>query len=180
VTDIVPAQTWKAGIGRAFVAEETKPDDQFVNVWIADPTDGPTARLTATQARQIAANLLRRANLLQGVPDLSAIPTAPVTRPNGKAYKPRRITYDRWDNEEAYGGDGCGAIILGTHDIEAARPIADQIVREWDNEYVATKPEVGWFRLSYAGYRGDMVWARDEVRGRAGVMFTADYPAATP
>lgn len=169
----VPAQTWKAGVGRSLVAEETGPDDLFVKLWIADPVDGPTARLTAMQAREIAADLMRRADLMQGVIDLSHIALDPINRPNGKVYKPKRIAVERWEDdwEGRY-----GVVILGTHDIDAVRALADQAVKWWDNEYIATKPDVDWFRLAYSGNQGEMAWQRDEVRGRAGVLFTADYP----
>ncbi len=99
---------------------------------------------------------------------------ATVTRPNGKPYRPRKIVTRRWENVGGYDED-CGAVVLGTHDIEAARQEADRAIKFWfDHDMVATKPEVSWFRLGYAN--GEPMWLRDEVKGRAGVMFTADYP----
>jgi hypothetical protein len=75
-----------------------------------------------------------------------------VTRPNGKQYRPRKVVAWRWENDDASPVlEGCGAVVLGTHD-----------------------PEVNWFRLGYQG--GELAWVRDAVKGRAGVMFTADYP----
>lgn len=110
-----------------------------------------------------------------------SLPTlAPIERPNGKLYRPRKIVVEPWEND-GWANDGCGAVVLGTHDVEAARALATERIRDWfDSELTPTKPEVGWFRLAYGGSRGEMNWVRDEVHGRAGVMFTADYPEAVP
>ena len=101
---------------------------------------------------------------------------APVTRPNGKVYRPRKIVTWSWENE-GYPDDECGAVVLGTHDAEKAKMLADHAVKRWfDDALIATKPEVAWFRLGYLS--GVLTWLRDPVNGRAGVMFTADYPEA--
>lgn len=89
-----------------------------------------------------------------------------IMRPNGKPYRPRGIRTAHWDNE-----DTCGVIILGTHDIEMALPLAAGGCQYYFGSQYAIKPEVAWFRQGME--RGDPVWFRDEKRGRAGVMFTA-------
>ena len=100
----------------------------------------------------------------------------PIARPNGKLYRPRKVAVTQWENE-GWPDDSASVVVLGTHDVEAARTAAEAWIRWWyDPEFVATKPEVGWFRLGYGGSQGEMQWHRDEVRGRAGVMFTADHP----
>lgn len=102
-----------------------------------------------------------------------------ITRPNGKPYRPRKVVAWRWENDDAYPVDeGCGAVVLGTHDTERARALADSAIKRWfDGDLIAAKPEVGWFRLGYQG--GDLTWLHDEIHGRAGVMFTADYPPSS-
>lgn len=93
----------------------------------------------------------------------------PVTRPNGKTYRPRQIVAHGWDNDDY--GDGCGAIILGTHDVARARRLAESACSDWHGSRYAISPVVGWFR---DGFRdGRRSWITDEVRGAAGVMFTA-------
>jgi hypothetical protein len=93
-----------------------------------------------------------------------------LVRPNGKRYRPRAITVHPW-----MGREDCGAVVLGTHDVQrAARMAEEEVQREFDREYIATKPEPGWYRLGMC--RGERRWITDEVRGAAGVYFTADYP----
>ncbi len=97
-----------------------------------------------------------------------------ITRPNGKRYRPRKIVTWRWEND-GWDNDDCGAVVLGTHDVEIAQEEAEYAIKYWfDSGLIASKPEVGWFRLGYLN--GEPTWLRDAVMGRAGVMFTADYP----
>lgn len=92
---------------------------------------------------------------------------APVERPNGKLYRPRKIAcYPVADANEIT----AGVCILGTHDLAVAQPLADASVACWiESGYIAIEPETGWFREGYES--GRPMWVRDEVRGRAGIMF---------
>lgn len=91
----------------------------------------------------------------------------PVTRPDGRVYRPRKIT------GHAVADDGdllSGVCILGTHDLAVAQPLADEYA-SWQlgSGSVALEPETGWFREGYES--GRPMWIRDPVKGRAGVMF---------
>jgi hypothetical protein len=99
-----------------------------------------------------------------------------VIRPNGKAYRARRVAVEIWDNaaNDSW-SDDYGVFVFGTHDIELARPLADREIKaHWDRDLVATKPCKVWKRLGFD--HGEFVWWTDEVKGRAAVCFTADYP----
>jgi hypothetical protein len=104
------------------------------------------------------------------------IPLVPVQRPNGKWYRPRKIVAAVWDNEiwGHYGG-GYGVYVLGTHDIEASRQFATEMIAYWhDGGMVASKPCLCWVRDGFNGQ--DRAWVTDDVRGRAAVCWTAVYP----
>lgn len=90
----------------------------------------------------------------------------PIMRPNGKVYRPRKIRTESWDNEE-----DTGVIVLGTHDVERAHLLAVEGCRYFFGCQYAINPDVDWFRQGYQ--YGDPMWFRDDVRGSAGVMFTA-------
>ena len=94
--------------------------------------------------------------------------TEVIERPNGKAYRPRKvIAYIVVDGYE----DACGVVVLGTQDVARAQVLADQLVRaEVDGGCAAAAPVTGWFRDGYEA--GHPMWVADEVRGRAGVLFT--------
>jgi hypothetical protein len=92
------------------------------------------------------------------------VETEIIKRPDGRAYKPRKVI--------AYllGEDYEGVIVLGIHDIARAQVLADALVRTGvDPGYVAVKPETGWWREGYES--GQLRWISDEMRGRAGVLF---------
>jgi hypothetical protein len=90
----------------------------------------------------------------------------PVTRPNGKVYRPRKITARPVaDSDELL----CGVVVLGTHDTGRAKPLADALAHQEFAGFEATDPETGWFREGYES--GQPVWIRDDVHGRAGVWF---------
>lgn len=94
-----------------------------------------------------------------------------IERPDGRLYRPRKVVCWPWENDTVHGWSG-GAVVLGTHDVEQARALADPSIKAWfDFELSAVEPELGWFRLGYEG--GDPTWIVDERRGRAGVWFTA-------
>lgn len=100
-----------------------------------------------------------------------------ITRPNGKPYQPRKVVAHSWDNQDYQTGD-CGAVVLGTHDVDRARALAEPACRDWFGTQYAICPEVGWFVNGFQG--GRRMWIRDEVRGAAGVMFAAaDDPEET-
>lgn len=91
-----------------------------------------------------------------------------IIRPNGKPYRPRSVKAHSWDNEEDQGpGADCGVVVLGTHDVVRAQPLAERACDAWFGVKHAITPEIGWFRRAYHG------WMRDTKRGAAGVMFTA-------
>lgn len=101
----------------------------------------------------------------------------PVVRPNGKTYQPRKVVTWRWDNDGYFNND-MGCVVIGTHDLDLATAEAASAIRFWfDADLVPTKPAAGWFRCGYDA--SGPAWIRDEAHGRAGVMFTADYPEET-
>lgn len=111
--------------------------------------------------------------------DASKLPA--IERPNGKTYQPRKVVAHRWENDDDW-YEGCGVVVLGTHDVERAHRLAQECCEYWFSMSFAVSPEVGWFRLGYGGASaGDPVWLHDAVRGRAGVMFTAseDPPSSS-
>lgn len=96
---------------------------------------------------------------------MSALPA--IERPNGKQYRPRKITGNAVGDE-----NGCviAVIVLGTHDVERARPLAEDCARYWvDGGYTAANPEAGWWRNGF--HWGEPTWIDDAVSGRAGVRF---------
>lgn len=91
----------------------------------------------------------------------------PVTRPNGKLYRPLKINGHAVTDEY---DDVIAVLVLGTHDIEKARPLAEHCVRQWvDSSYTAVDPHTGWWRDGFQ--YGQRWWVDDEIRGRAGVRF---------
>jgi hypothetical protein len=103
------------------------------------------------------------------------IPLVPVTRPNGRTYRPRQVVVQPWENDDAWSEWSGGVYVLGTHDIEATRPVAHRAIKSHhDNTMIATRPERCWVRLGYAD--GDLCWVHDDVRGRAAVCWRAAYP----
>lgn len=91
----------------------------------------------------------------------------PVTRPDGRVYRPRKIV--AWpvvDGDEII----IAVIIAGTHDLGVAQKLADQYAAwQLGTGTVAVSPETGWFRDGYEG--GGRQWIDDPVYGRAGIMF---------
>lgn len=90
-----------------------------------------------------------------------------MTRPNGKPYRARSVTANAVADED---GDLCGVIVLGTHDIARAQPLATDYARwQLGEGFKAASPLTGWYRDGFEG--GRRRWITDEVRGRAGVWF---------
>lgn len=90
-----------------------------------------------------------------------------ITRPNGKPYRPRKISGRGLTDE-----DGCltGVVILGIHDIDRAQPLALKYVQwQLDAGYAPARPTLVWWREAIE--RGDIRWYDDAEHGRAGVWF---------
>lgn len=103
-----------------------------------------------------------------------------ITRPNGKAYRPRKVVVHPWDNTERDPFHGqCGVYVFGTHDIAASQAMADEAVKYYhDNSMVAGDPQLVWVRDAMEN--GERVWIHDAVRGRAAVMWVAEYDDRVP
>ena len=99
------------------------------------------------------------------------IPLVPVTRPNGKVYRPRKVSAHHWSNQEVGYSDDRGVVILGTQDFEACREFATRMAQYWDLGTVVDNPRVGWFRDGYQ--YGNRWWVDDTERGAAGVIWEA-------
>lgn len=89
-----------------------------------------------------------------------------ITRPNGKLYQPRKVIAYRWEDPWAWNTATQGAIVFGTHDIDRARPLAEQLTGAY-----AVNPQKGWWRDGFAN--GERTWVHDPCHGRAGVSFDA-------
>lgn len=92
----------------------------------------------------------------------------PVERPNGNLYQAR---YTRVSTNGGEGwGDPLWILVLGTHDIELARKLAEEKAAEIDSEIRLGPGITGWWRDSIR--YGDRYWDYDDMRGAAGVRFT--------
>jgi hypothetical protein len=95
------------------------------------------------------------------------VPLVPVTRPDGRIYRPRRIVACAVTDEDELLS---GVVVLGTHDTVRAQPLADEYAAwQLGTGHVAAEPETGWFREGFRSGRRE--WVRDEDKGRAGVYF---------
>lgn len=88
----------------------------------------------------------------------------PVTRPNGKVYRPRKppravpVEDDR---------DGSTVYVLGTHDVERARALAQRVTT------VCPYPRAeSWHRLGMRN--GDPYYVYDDVRGAPSLVFVEE------
>ena len=90
----------------------------------------------------------------------------PVTRPNGKVYRPRKIRAEVLYDEDTI---ECQVLVLGTHDIAQAQEFADRVVWVIDRKYRADTPRTGWWRHTVRD--NDPYFEPDETRGAAGVIF---------
>jgi len=98
------------------------------------------------------------------VSETTVAPGETITRPNGKPYRSRRVTV------QAVGEEDEGVLVLGTHDLDRAQALADQVARRIAGTgFVAVDPWRGWWRDGFEN--GARAWVNDEVRGRAGVLF---------
>lgn len=90
----------------------------------------------------------------------------PVKRPNGKLYRPRKIRvvvldFDYWED--------MSCLVLGTHDVEAARELAALEIHRYDPGLHPGEARLGWWRQSIRN--GDPYYDSDPERGAAGVSF---------
>lgn len=107
---------------------------------------------------------------------MTTTPPPAIPRPNGRLYRPRSIRVQAWENDDW--PETCGVIVLGTHDLTVARPLAEQWCRRWHGATYAIDPALGWWRAGY--HYGRPMWFRDETRGAAGISWTAsDEPEMT-
>lgn len=59
-------RTWR-GLGRtSLVVEVVESNDECIQLWIADPDDGPSVEISPAEAREVAADLIARADLIEG------------------------------------------------------------------------------------------------------------------
>jgi hypothetical protein len=88
-----------------------------------------------------------------------------IQRPDGRLYHPRKI------KAEFFYDDGleAGVFVWGTHDINRARRLADQLVWSYDASIVAVNPIPTW-KYRYISY-GNIVYYDDVSAGRPCVEF---------
>jgi hypothetical protein len=91
---------------------------------------------------------------------------SPVRRPDGRLYRPRKLSAEGVEED----GILSGVLVFGTHDPEIARPLADELAaQQAGRSYRALDPVSGWWRGGIAG--GERCWVGDEKSGRAAVLF---------
>jgi hypothetical protein len=101
-----------------------------------------------------------------------------ISRPDGRIYKSRKVIAHLVTDEDEVPS---GVMVLGTHDIGRARPLACSLVAEFvDSRDVPADPVTGWWRDGFEG--GRRCWVNDSQGGRAGVWFReiTDDPADLP
>lgn len=100
-----------------------------------------------------------------------------ITRPDGRLYRPRKVAaYAVTDPDD--GDSLAGVMVLGTHDADRAKPLADSYAAwQLGSGYSAADPLAGWWRDGFAG--GRRCWVDDPVTGRAGIWFREIIEAAT-
>jgi hypothetical protein len=94
---------------------------------------------------------------------------AAVPRPNGKLYRPRKLSAHAVT--DYHGDDLDGVVVFGSHEwTEAVQKLADDYVAwQVDRGYAAAAPRRVWWRDGYD--MGVRRWIDDPVRGRAGMVF---------
>jgi hypothetical protein len=118
----------------------------------------------------VVTDLHRRLHVPGGVPmtEPEIRPAAPVTRPNGKIYRPRKplraVLVEDDEIERVY------VYVFGTDDVDRARQLALRL------ESVDPQPEpLTWVRLGMRN--GEPAYVVDEERGRPCLIF---HPAVSP
>jgi hypothetical protein len=94
------------------------------------------------------------------------IDLVPVTRPNGKTYRPRKPPRAYECEDQRYGLSG--VVVLGTHDIERAARLANGLLDEPVSLYPRRRE---WLRDGMSS--GERQWMQDEVHGAPCVVFGA-------
>lgn len=90
----------------------------------------------------------------------------PVTRPNGKVYRPRKPPRAvEVDNDAGWNEPSTLIYVLGTHDIERAFALAQRMHRGADKDTA----KLSWARLTMR--RGEGFWEYDDICGAATVIF---------
>ena len=99
-----------------------------------------------------------------------------ATRPDGRLYKSRKvIAHTVVDDDEIV----CGVMVLGTHDVARAKPLADWIAADTTGRgFVAVDPVAGWWRDGFEG--GRRRWVDDPKGGRAGIWFREIVESSEP
>jgi hypothetical protein len=104
----------------------------------------------------------------------------PITRPDGRLYRPRKVVACAVnDGDDLIGG----VVVFGTHDVERAARLAQDFT-DWQigRGYAPAVPLTVWWRDAMCS--GQRTFEYDEKRGRAGVYFTeiveAPVPAGAP
>lgn len=96
---------------------------------------------------------------------------APVTRPDGRVYKPRKpprgVLVE--DHDARTGEPDAYVYVLGTHDVERAFQLATQIAATERLKADRDSAWQTWIRQTIR--RGDPVFDVDLVRGAAAVVF---------
>lgn len=96
---------------------------------------------------------------------MSSLPA--IERPNGKLYRPRKISARILADED---GIESSVLVTGTHDIGRALIIARAVAHQCVGaDCEPGSPELGWWREAIRNH--DPFWEWDEARGAAGVMF---------
>jgi hypothetical protein len=92
----------------------------------------------------------------------------PITRPNGKPYRPRKVIAHGLSDEP--GDCITGVLVTGTHGQVRALFLARVLVhREVGPDYEPLAPEAGWWRDGMD--MGERSWIADDEHGQAGVLF---------
>lgn len=104
-------------------------------------------------------------------------------RPNGKPYRPRttELRARAWENHGGFAEDCAGVIVLGTLNVEEARPLAQSSAEAWYGDadtFRLIEPASGWWRDSFTAE--GRAWIPDGERGAPGVMFTWAETATAP
>jgi hypothetical protein len=90
----------------------------------------------------------------------------PVQRRDGRWYVPRKLTAEGVTEDEEL----TGVMVLGTHNREAAQPLADAFVTaQIGGGHRAVYSGGGWWRDGME--HGERRWIGDEDKGRAAVLF---------
>ena len=118
---------------------------------------------------------------------MSTLALPALTRPNGKVYRPRKVTIETLGIEDEL----THVLVFGTHDVrfarmhavEAAKDIADEFYGRDFRLEVDGAGEVGWFKKTLCGFDDDApiyYFLPNEEKGRAGVRFAIEEIEVEP